>query len=276
MPLLLSGTNPVDAFRDYLVRWQLIPDGGEIITPTGRLLPVRAKGRAAMLKVTTWKEEKRGESLLEWRDGAGAARVLARADRALLMERAGGGRSLVGLVRQGRDDEASRIICAVVAALHAPRVPPPPVLTPLAEWFKPLATMAEGRGGALGAAAQTAVELLASPAEAVPLHGDIHHANVLDFGPRGWLAVDPKGLVGERCFDYANIFCNPDFATAMTPGRFWRQIEVVADAAGLSRRRLSAWALAWAGLSAAFDWEDGLPTQNALALLETIAREVNA
>jgi streptomycin 6-kinase len=46
--------------------------------------------------------------------------------------------------------------------------------------------------------AATARELLAKPSEVVILHGDIHRGNVLDFGPRGWLASDPKGLVGER------------------------------------------------------------------------------
>jgi len=36
-------------------------------------------------------------------------------------------------------------------------------------------------------------------------------------GPRGWLAIDPKGLCGERGFDFVNIFCNPDFALATAP-----------------------------------------------------------
>jgi streptomycin 6-kinase len=42
------------------------------------------------------------------------------------------------------------------------------------------------------------------------LHGDLHHENVLDFGERRWLAIDPHGLHGERFFDFANIFTNPD------------------------------------------------------------------
>lgn len=46
------------------------------------------------------------------------------------------------------------------------------------------------------------------------LHGDLHHGNVLDFGPLGWLAIDPKGLHGESGFDYANILSNPDRASA--------------------------------------------------------------
>jgi streptomycin 6-kinase len=58
----------------------------------------------------------------------------------------------------------------------------------------------------------TARELLANLSEVVVLHGDIHRCNVLDFGHRGWLASDPKGLVGERYCDLANLFCNPDLA----------------------------------------------------------------
>ena len=71
----------------------------------------------------------------------------------------------------------------------------------------------------LRTAENVAAELLASPRDVTVLHGDIHHGNILDFGARGWLAVDPKGLVGERGLDYANLFCNPDTATATGPGR---------------------------------------------------------
>jgi hypothetical protein len=49
------------------------------------------------------------------------------------------------------------------------------------------------------------------------LHGDIHHDNILDFGRRGWLAIDPKRLFGERGFDYANLFCNPDLSDPSHP-----------------------------------------------------------
>jgi streptomycin 6-kinase len=85
----------------------------------------------------------------------------------------------------------------------------------------------------------------------VALHGDIHHGNVLHFGERGWLAIDPKGLIGERGFDYANIFCNPDAVTAAQSGRLVGQAVVVAETAGLDRIRLLQWIAAWAGLSAA-------------------------
>jgi streptomycin 6-kinase len=68
-------------------------------------------------------------------------------------------------------------------------------------------------------------------------------------GPRGWLAIDPKGLCGESGFDFVNIFCNPDFALATAPGRLVRQATVVAEVAGLERKRLLQWILSYAGIS---------------------------
>jgi streptomycin 6-kinase len=47
------------------------------------------------------------------------------------------------------------------------------------------------------------------------------------------LAIDPKDLVGERYFDYANIFCNPDAEMATMPGRLSRHVRVIAVAARL-------------------------------------------
>ncbi|MGL1446713.1 aminoglycoside phosphotransferase family protein, partial [Vibrio parahaemolyticus] len=38
----------------------------------------------------------------------------------------------------------------------------------------------------LSRCAETARALLDDPREVGVLHGDLHHDNVLDFGPRGW------------------------------------------------------------------------------------------
>jgi streptomycin 6-kinase len=127
----------------------------------------------------------------------------------------------------------------------------------LPRWFQSLWPAAAQYGGWLADSAAAAHALLATPQDPVVLHGDIHHGNVLDFGARGWLAIDPKGLYGERGFDYANIFCNPDQASALIPGRFERRVERVAQIAGLERQRLLQWILAWSGLSAAWILETG-------------------
>jgi len=259
-------------FAEYLARWDLTPDGDPIATYASRLLPVRQHGAAAILKVAVQPEEKFGGLVMAWWDGQGAARVLAHDGDASLLERATGTTSLADLARHGRDDEATRIMCATVAKLHAPRRNPPPGLTPLAQWFGELEPAAAELGGAMARAAATARELISAPRDIVVLHGDIHHDNILDFRSRGWLAIDPKGLLGERGFDYANIFCNPDHPTATAPGRLARQVEVVADAAGLERRRLLQWIVAWAGLSSAFSLQDGLEAD--FGVLELAAAEL--
>jgi streptomycin 6-kinase len=217
---------------------------------------------------------------MEWWEGIGAARVLARDPDALLMERAIGGACLADMARTGRDDEACRVLCAVAARLHAPRSKPLPDLVPLTRWFRELEPAAALHGGILTRCAETARALLAEPAEPVVLHGDLHHGNVLDFGARGWLAIDPKRLIGERAFDYANIFTNPDLddpsrPVATLPGRFQRRLEVVVEAAGLERRHLLRWILAWTGLSAVWYLGDGDPAYTDLHIAELAAAELD-
>jgi streptomycin 6-kinase len=262
-------------FDRYLASWGLTPDGEPIITNSSRLLPVRSGGAPAMLKIAVEAEERRGAALMVWWNGEGAARVLAHDGDALLMERATGEASLVEMARNNCDDQASRILCAVAAKLHAPRdCPPPSTIIPLSRWFEALDPAASKHGGVFGKAAAAARKLLAEPQEIVVLHGDIHHGNVLDAGPRGWLAIDPKGLMGERGFDFANIFCNPDLETATAPGRLARQVNVVAEAAGLERGRLLKWILAYSGLSAAWILEDGEWPERDLAVAELAASEL--
>ena len=68
-----------------------------------------------MLKIAMTMEECRGARLVVWWEGNGAARVLAQAEDALLLEHGSGRQSLLEMVRGGQDDEASRIICHVAA-----------------------------------------------------------------------------------------------------------------------------------------------------------------
>jgi streptomycin 6-kinase len=251
-------------FDPYLLRWSLVPDGDPITTLTATLLPVRQYGEPAMLKLSVEEDVRRGGALMEWWDGDGAARVLARDHQALLLERASGSSSLADMARAGRDDGACRILCTTAARLHASRPKPFPKLIPLTQWFRELGPAALKYGGILVRCAETAQSLLAEPRECGVLHGDLHHDNVLDFGARGWLAIDPKGLFGERGFDFANIFTNPDLSDPSRPvatelGRFAERLEVVTEVAKVERRRLLRWILAWTGLSAAWFLADDDP-----------------
>ena len=249
-------------FDDYLLRWDLSQDGEPKTTRSSKLLPVRYRGKAAMLKVAFNAEERAGGAFMAWWAGQGAAAVLAHDAEAVLLERAQGASSLSVMARAGRDDEASRIICGVVAGLHAPR----PALCPLKTWFRELEAAARSHGGIFAVAMVELDDLLANPRETGVLHGDIHHDNILDFGAKGWLAIDPKSLEGERGYDYANLFRNPGGDVALQPGRFERQVELVAACASLERTRLLRWVLSVMSLSAAWHLSNREQPETTLAI----------
>ena len=123
------------------------------------------------------------------------------------------------MARNGGDDEAMRILCGVGTGCmrHAPRRSPPGLI-PLRSWFRALAPAAAAHGGVFDVSLAAAEALLADPREVCVLHGDLHHENVLDGGERGWLVIDPKGLLGERTYEYATTLCNPDAEMALSAG----------------------------------------------------------
>lgn len=269
-----------DPFRTWLDRWRLTPDGAPFSTKYGsRLMPVLYGGEPAMLKIAEGDEERRGAAAMVWYAGEGAARVLAHEDPALLLERVTGPRSLAQMARSGADDLAARIICQTTVRLHAPRAAPlPSTLVPLQVWFRQLAPAAARAGGTFAKADAAARALLASPREVAALHGDVHHDNILDGGARGWLAIDPKGLIGERGFDYANLFRNPDAAMALAPGRMRRLVGIVVEEASVEPVRLLTWILAYAGLGAAWSLDSGHDADASvgLAIAEIAAAELAA
>ncbi|WP_092177833.1 aminoglycoside phosphotransferase family protein [Bosea sp. OK403] len=241
-----------------------MPDGDAIVTHGSRLLPVRRHGEPAMLKLPEAQDERLGYRLLEYWGGDGAARLLARDETgsAMLIERAIGKRSLSAMARNGEDDEATLILCEAIARLQHPRGPAPTGLIPLETWFKDLFPMAQQRGGLLARSAATARELLAAQREIMPLHADLHHENVLDFEGRGWRAIDPKCVIGDRAFEYTILFCDPDLSDPEPPvalGRFERRLDIVVARSGLERPRLLRWLIAWCGLSAAWFLGDDDP-----------------
>ncbi|MBM3110114.1 aminoglycoside phosphotransferase family protein [Pseudomonas arcuscaelestis] len=248
-------------FEPYLQRWQLIADGAPLLTHSSHLLPVRYRNQPAMLKVACVTEEINGGLLMKWWNGQGSAKVLAHADNALLLKRAQGPDSLIDYAEHGQDQQATRILCQTIERLHAHHGEPEVPLVDLQTWFQGLREAAKLHGHLYRRSAQIAGHLLASQQEERVLHGDIHHGNVLDFGPDGWLAIDPKCLYGERTFDYANLFCNPSPGVASQVQHFTSRLQIVCEFAKLPRQRLLQWIVAWCGLSAAWFQEDNMQTQ---------------
>ena len=255
----MSDLGPVDPGHAgeaaWLRRWRLRPVGDQVTTASSTLMPVLTElGEPAMLKLAHTEEEVRGADLLAALDGHGAARVLRRNGVAILLERATGGHDLVRMAEGDEDDAATRIICDAGDRIHRASADvlgsdDQPELIDLPTWFRHLFANADTLGAFHRRAADLATALLVDPREPVVLHGDLHHGNVLDFGERGWLAIDPKGLFGEAAFDFCNVLCNPSHEHALVPGRLERQFAVVVASTGVERGRFADWLVAWSALS---------------------------
>src|SRR5262249_1698580 len=96
-------------------------------------------------------------------------------------------------------------------------------------------------------AATLRADLLATTPSQTALHGDMHHYNVLRAQRAPWLAIDPKGLVGDRCFDVCQFFRNPrDVPTELNR----RRLDIFCAELGLDRARTKAWCFVHAVLDA--------------------------
>lgn len=202
-------------------------------------------------------EELRGAHYLAWQNGHGAARLYALDGASMLLEYAGD-YHLDEHLKRGNDAECLLIFGEVLSALHTPSPAPIPVdLQPLDKHFSGLfAVMDESPLYAEGTA--VARRLLATPHETIPLHGDIHHENIIK-GPRGWLAIDPHGVAGDAAFDAANIFYNPldrdDLCLDLERAR--GMAEHFAPIIGRDAAYILDYAFAYGCLSAAWHREDG-------------------
>ncbi len=184
------------------------------------------------------------------------------------------GDDLAELVKAGRDDEATKIIAGVLNELHfASRAAFPGNLTPLLRRFQSLFDKAdEDRQQASSSVfvrgAAVAHDPLTDQGPAHVLHGDIHHENIRQHRGRGWLAIDPKGLVGDRTYDAANALCNPHSLPeiVLNRDRLLQQAGIMAAALDLNRDRLLSYVFACSCLSACWSVEDGQDPSQALAM----------
>lgn len=249
-------TDPILA--SYIDKWNLTPDGASFRTNSSLLQPCVSNGSKAMLKIPLIEEELRASKLLQWWDGKAAAKILKADSKAILLERVENedNISLINLVKQGQDKEATRIICQTANKLHSSQGKELPPLTSLKDWFASLLNETNFSDETLKKCAIVANRLLSNQTELCVLHGDLHHENILYSDVKGWLAIDPKALYGDRAFDFANILYNPNEQVALNKKRLVAQIKVIGREANIDFDRMLNWVIAWGGLSAIWMEED--------------------
>jgi streptomycin 6-kinase len=208
-------------------------------------------------------DELRGMHWFAWRDGAGAVKLLDVDAHRMLLEYAGD-RMLVDHLNVHGDRAATEIAADSLIQLTSPsKRPIPDDLQPLRDRFRSLFDKAEadrrdGRASLYVGAAPIAERLLAKPTDVRPLHGDLHHENILH-GPRGWLAIDPKGVLGDPAYDTANWFYNPidRLDLCLNPERIAFMAEAFAKALRQDVRHILDHAIAYGCLSSSWHAGEG-------------------
>jgi streptomycin 6-kinase len=242
---------------------------------------VRADGTPVVLKLGFPSSELDSEvAALRLYDGHGAAQLLEvdLDQNVFLIERLEPGTRLRTLPN---GEQATTIAAGVMRQLW--QAPVDDALVPLGEWTSGLSRLRPTFNGTTGPfparlveqAEALFAELLGSMGRPVVLHGDLHHDNILAARRQPWLAIDPKGLVGEAEYETATWILNtvPENASPAETRRIVaRCIDQLAGELGFDPARIHAWTLAHSVLSAWWMVEDhGHGWEPALATAEIVA-----
>jgi len=214
--------------------------------------------------------------------GRGAVRLLDSDSEhgMLLLERLRPGAQLASLAD---DTRATHIAAGIMLALRRP-APPETGLIRLADWFRGLGKFRGQWGGGTGALdahlfeqAQTASrDFFAEDHVPTLIHGDLHHFNILS-SERGWLAIDPKGVIGPAACEVGPFLMNPWAVVGVPPEapKLMRdRVATLSEALSLEKERIRKWGLAHAVLSAVWslevneDWRPAMECARILAALE--------
>lgn len=92
------------------------------------------------------------------------------------------------------------------------------------------------------------------------MHGDFHHYNILR-SERGWLVIDPKGVIGPAGYEIGPFMLNP--RNSLSDGNSFqikteRRVSILSERLGWERRKILNWATAHAVLSAWWSVEDNM------------------
>jgi len=220
-------------------------------------------------------------------NGEGACRLLECDEERywMLLERLNPG---VMLATVENDEEATRIAAEVMKKIWIPVNPvgarylvPLQEFIQLTDWFdglKRLRKMFDGGTGPLNSKLVERVEssvkdFIAENHHPVLLHGDFHHFNVLS-SERGWLIIDPKGVIGPAGYEPGPLLMNP-WGDLLNGNNYRvmtkRRIDILHEHLGFERERIREWGLAHAILSAWWGIEDNTGWEYSMAFAEMIA-----
>jgi streptomycin 6-kinase len=219
-------------------------------------------GQAAVLKLGVPSKEINTEiEALTLYGGKGMAHLLASdADKGiLLLEQVSPGQTLKSVAN---DEEATLIAAEVMRKFRVP-APQNAGFPTLAQWAKGLERLRIYYNEATGPIPERLVskaeslftQLIPSITNPLLLHGDLHHENILSAARDPWLAIDPKGLIGEAEYEVIPFLLNhlPENGCLEITKR---RVELFVQELQLNEERVLAWAFSHSILSAWWHVED--------------------
>ncbi|MCA1623809.1 MAG: aminoglycoside phosphotransferase family protein [Acidobacteria bacterium] len=217
---------------------------------------------------------------LEIFGGNGAVKLLQSDEKlcALLLEKAVPGEGLRKLCQ--RDDAAANQI-AIDIMRRLWREPPENQDFPTLEsWIKGFekAENSSFPAQTVKKAQSYFDELLDLSKNKFVLHGDLHHANILSATREPFLAIDPKGIVGDIGYEISVFLNNPRGWILTQPDVrkiLRRRVEKFSEAFEIEPRDLRRWAFAEAVLSAWWTFEDNGTGWKKLARLRRALGNIN-
>jgi streptomycin 6-kinase len=202
-------------------------------------------------------------SALKLFNGDGACQLLAEdAERGiLLLERLKPGRMLAELED---DDERTNIAAEVMQKIWR-EAPNENKFIQLSDWFNGLKKIRPHFNGGTGPFPKEILERVESflpelfaDKNIKLMHGDFHHFNILS-SERGWLVIDPKGVIGPAGYEVGPLMLNPWNSLSDRINfqrRAKRRVSILSERLGLSRESIIQWSTAHAVLSAWWSIED--------------------
>lgn len=271
-------THLLDRIRHQAREWRLTIDES-FETETSVISYVRRDDQRLVLKLVKQEnDEWNAGDVLSAFDGNVVVRVYEHTGGAMLLERLQPGTSLVDMAVNGQDETATEILAGVMEKMRANGVPDR-VRTNTA-WAKGFARYLATDDkqiprGMVESAQRVFADLSLSQSRPRLLHGDLQHYNVLFDSERGWVAIDPKGVIGELEYEIGAVLRNPVARPDIFLSRpvIERRLKQFTSHLDLNYKRMLAWAFAQAVLSAVWGVEDGFEvdaTNPALKLAEII------
>jgi len=191
--------------------------------------------------------------------------VLDYRDGAILLERLSPGTALAELTVAGRDADATEILAETVLQLSEANATVDGIPT-VKDWGQGFAAYLRSTDSQLDRGlverGQICYEKLAASQQAARLlHGDLQHHNILHDSRRGWIVIDPKGVLGEIEYELGAGFRNPQESPDYYTSRevVEQRLRIYTSRLDVVPERVLAWGYAQAVLSAVWLVEDGIP-----------------